>query len=1096
MAPTRSGADFRYSAGQQNHDGSASLESAVVSTGAAGDTTLDEEINQGAQVVSESSELTPLDSLDAASFALPPSEQELSNSDIDGATAESIPVQGVADVLPEHPRASYSSVIADRSNVGDGLDAGSVELSRDSRQKISDHERSDEEGFITPRSVTRSPSRPSKAASPKPQSSRFFPKWFENARKESSKARTISDWADLPDDGLGEIPAEWTHTIKVENDTPQLYTPMNEVISKVMSAADEETRHLLERRLRHVLATPGKGVGSDSSDSGVTTRSGERRRGRSSRQSKPSSRGGKGKAARVDRTSVSRQRISALAKGKGVDPLEQTGIPPSSLTEQATGDSDDEYAARLQQDWELANELQEKLDAEDAAMLSLREDYLQRERQKMQESARLQREVDAIQKRIRQKARRVKRKSSLPVLEEIVKSNPVIPKVEIGSMPARMQRVSVVQPDPVLPKPIGRFDKASSQLPVSSRLRRAMEGRDHDNGRSSGSELSSGTSLVHEDRKGKKSGHLWSSGDSETSDMFPEAPDSVHSSDSEPTKSRKRKLKRRYNDKMLRLKYQQGFLKVDPPFVYNGEVRADLYKKWVQEVRLFTRLGGLKVKQSLLIMGKYLGGRAYHWYDREIRGTRKSYTLAQFFTGLFDHVFPPDFRAQQRDLFDVCDQRKRTVRDYLQNLRDLANTVGNLTDQDIVLGFWRRSDSYLRIEFTKAGYDAETLTLAMLEDLAVKYERVHILAEKEAQRDRVVNGKSGNSFGSRGNNREMTRQNSNKDWKSKIEYRGGEKSTPGAAATKPNIVPGNTPRPVDKKKDFNSSEVRRVDQEKKNRLRSEGRCFQCESKEHMLKDCPKKQQVRAPAARAVQVDFGEIERLRAVKVANSLGLMAALPVRHTALSEVEVTSAQNEVLVLRALCILNDAVPLPFDNLEGSRSPLDLERFDMYLTTDEEFVLTDHHSGETHLVQRADLMNPSFDFVHWLVVQKANRFDELETVTREVPFHYPDLFEDEWDDLPALQTVSDSDDESEPEMETETSWTDIDMDSESAGQASNLHSERFGSDIENIGAMNLRTAVEAYSEHVSEWWDKLVDVQGPDAPYLACAPDCYESLIY
>lgn len=264
----------------------------------------------------------------------------------------------------------------------------------------------------------------------------------------------------------------------------------------------------------------------------------------------------------------------------------------------------------------------------------------------------------------------------------------------------------------------------------------------------------------------------------------------------------------------------------------------------------------------------------------------------------------------------------------------------------------------------------------------------------------------------------------------------------------------------------------------------------------MLKDCPKKQQVRAPAARAVQVDFGEIERLRAVKVANSLGLMAALPVRHTALSEVEVTSAQNEVLVLRALCILNDAVPLPFDNLEGSRSPLDLERFDMYLTTDEEFVLTDHHSGETHLVQRADLMNPSFDFVHWLVVQKANRFDELETVTREVPFHYPDLFEDEWDDLPALQTVSDSDDESEPEMETETSWTDIDMDSESAGQASNLHSERFGSDIENIGAMNLRTAVEAYSEHVSEWWDKLVDVQGPDAPYLACAPDCYESLIY
>ncbi|KAA1472921.1 hypothetical protein DENSPDRAFT_779094, partial [Dentipellis sp. KUC8613] len=161
----------------------------------------------------------------------------------------------------------------------------------------------------------------------------------------------------------------------------------------------------------------------------------------------------------------------------------------------------------------------------------------------------------------------------------------------------------------------------------------------------------------------------------------------------------------------MRLRYAQSFLKLDPPFVYSGEVRADLYQKWVREVRLYLRYSGLKTAQGLLVLGKYLSGRAYKWYDREILSAGREITLSDFFLELFDYVFPPDFRSEQRDAFDDCHQRGRSVRDFLQNLLDLANTIGDVSDREIVVAFWRRCDSYLKVDMTREGYSPETLSL-------------------------------------------------------------------------------------------------------------------------------------------------------------------------------------------------------------------------------------------------------------------------------------------------------------------------------------------------------------------------------------------------
>jgi hypothetical protein len=140
---------------------------------------------------------------------------------------------------------------------------------------------------------------------------------------------------------------------------------------------------------------------------------------------------------------------------------------------------------------------------------------------------------------------------------------------------------------------------------------------------------------------------------------------------------------------MLKLKYQQSFLKVDPPFVYKGEVHAETFKKWIREIRLNLKYLGLNHSQSLNILDKYLEKRAYKFYNQEVLSRWKKLTLSQFFTGIFDYIFPPDFRSQQRDHFDECSQCGQTIRDFLQNLCDLSNTIGDLEDKDIVLAFWQ-----------------------------------------------------------------------------------------------------------------------------------------------------------------------------------------------------------------------------------------------------------------------------------------------------------------------------------------------------------------------------------------------------------------------
>lgn len=138
--------------------------------------------------------------------------------------------------------------------------------------------------------------------------------------------------------------------------------------------------------------------------------------------------------------------------------------------------------------------------------------------------------------------------------------------------------------------------------------------------------------------------------------IFDEEPESDHESDTDDMRRTKREARRKHRAQLNKLRYQANFVKEDPPFKYNGEVQASTFKRWCREIRGWVRRGCLSDQAGIEMSGKYLGGRAYHFFERDILDLKRRYSLMEYFEYMFDYLFPPDFRMQQCDKFDIFEQ--------------------------------------------------------------------------------------------------------------------------------------------------------------------------------------------------------------------------------------------------------------------------------------------------------------------------------------------------------------------------------------------------------------------------------------------------------
>lgn len=205
--------------------------------------------------------------------------------------------------------------------------------------------------------------------------------------------------------------------------------------------------------------------------------------------------------------------------------------------------------------------MQEQLDREAEEAQSLREEFWRREQEFIKErearilrEAELRAQYEAVQKRASKKARQRKKKaakrSSSPEFPKDLPGKKDKGKRRRDKSASRTTKSQKRKKSEERERP-QKYRQASAKLPQGSRLSRAM--RVGGPGGSDSSSDESDSSSSTDESRWKLPEIPTSSDEDSASDFFPEEPDSVHSSDSEPTKSARRHAKRRYKEAMVKI---------------------------------------------------------------------------------------------------------------------------------------------------------------------------------------------------------------------------------------------------------------------------------------------------------------------------------------------------------------------------------------------------------------------------------------------------------------------------------------------------------------------------------------------------------------
>jgi hypothetical protein len=117
---------------------------------------------------------------------------------------------------------------------------------------------------------------------------------------------------------------------------------------------------------------------------------------------------------------------------------------------------------------------------------------------------------------------------------------------------------------------------------------------------------------------------------------------------------------------------------------YDGSFDSRAFHKFLIKGMAYVKDGQVEQKQRVFILAHYLNGRVHEFYTREVSGDPYHWRLRRFFTELFNHCFPIDFRMKQREKLNWCYQNDKSVREYIYELSELWNMIGDVAERQRV----------------------------------------------------------------------------------------------------------------------------------------------------------------------------------------------------------------------------------------------------------------------------------------------------------------------------------------------------------------------------------------------------------------------------
>lgn len=540
--------------------------------------------------------------------------------------------------------------------------------------------------------------------------------------------------------------------------------------------------------------------------------------------------------------------------------------------------------------------------------------------------------------------------------------------------------------------------KPSAMIPQDSRLKATMGNDPSDSSESSDSESSRDDRDGCDERKrrpkpkfSKRRSDISDSGSSDESDrLFPTEPSSSDSADDEDAKkSRKRALKK-YRKKMAKAKHIATFLMKDPPMVYKGEEKVDLIQKWMRSIRDWKRASGMKTYKFLRTIGKYIEGKPYNWYAREVLHSSKRWTMHSFFNELFDECFGESFITEQRLKFSRAKQEHRELKDFIQYLRNIADITGQISDKEIVFHAFLNCDERIRAELRRDGHSENTMKLKKFIRKGFNIETALGLRDRKKKSEKrssdVTKGGSGHANGGRKSQAPQSNQSGNR---SRGSFRPAKNNSD--HGSKPGNTQGKSNGQTQKNK-FS------LDAETKERYKKEGRCYKCGSKDHISKDCPEGKFARPPKinSNSVTIDSKASELKSA---AFTLNLNA---VRFNLESDQQPESYEefrrNEMRILNAqqfreakrlvlitwlrykLRKITDNGPLEFDNIfPSSRKGYEWSDPDRFLAYfgDDDIIIVDGHTNLIHTFGLSDFRKRSVNLHQMLYYSTRKQYNKM-----------------------------------------------------------------------------------------------------------------------
>ncbi|KAJ7892509.1 hypothetical protein B0H14DRAFT_3684971 [Mycena olivaceomarginata] len=359
-----------------------------------------------------------------------------------------------------------------------------------------------------------------------------------------------------------------------------------------------------------------------------------------------------------------------------------------------------------------------------------------------------------------------------------------------------------------------------------------------------------------------------SSSDTSSSESAQSDPGSDTSSSGAYSGIRSRKLRDKLRDKrkldeMRSMKKAMAGIKIKAPFIWDGKPVMDTFDHWTYEVDTWIELTALSDKLAMKLIVNFMSGTASKFFMDHVATNLKQWTIKDVYKALFDYCFPTDFKLRLRKRLMSAYQGKKTVRDFIRDIRSLAKRFPDVTERHLVQIFWDGADQYIRVKWLDRGMSPEESSLDKLVKWAMRFEKSKEALDKE-QRDwrPKPEGRTWGRFKNRARGNEPWTPPDDND-KETSDTSTGRKTDKSA---KNNQSAGKWAKDKQKEKSGKPKSFKpKWSPEEMDQMRAENKCFTCGEVGHQSRNCPDKHQAKAPKQK-VSVGVARYDYL------NSLGL--------------------------------------------------------------------------------------------------------------------------------------------------------------------------------------------------------------------------------